>query len=230
MKTVVIKVESLKGDHAIAEQNPLMSEVQFKALKLSIQEIGQREPILTFRGFVVDGRNRVRALKLLGIEDVIVRPLPQITTKEELMTIAMGTEARRHQTKTQLAVKAFLKTLGTRVTQLEAATEVGVAKRTVEYIAAIYKLAPATVTDLQMGGMYILESGARTDNPSAILKDLKSRHAKAVQFEELESKGIANLTPEEKAHMMQVQAAYNMLTSIDSNVIQEAIRKYMKNN
>ena len=49
---------------------PMIGDDEFAALKADIKEHGQKQPILTTNGVVVDGRNRLRACTELGIEPV----------------------------------------------------------------------------------------------------------------------------------------------------------------
>src|SRR5215470_1017810 len=54
--------------HPVASIFPMMSVEEFKALKESIQARGQRFPIYTHEGKIVDGRNRYQACVELGIQ------------------------------------------------------------------------------------------------------------------------------------------------------------------
>lgn len=49
---------------------PAITPEEYEALKASIQEKGQLEPILRYEGMVLDGRHRYRILEELGIEPV----------------------------------------------------------------------------------------------------------------------------------------------------------------
>ncbi len=53
--------------HPITHLFPAMTPDEFAALKADIAEHGQREPIWTSRGQIVDGRNRWRACEELGL-------------------------------------------------------------------------------------------------------------------------------------------------------------------
>jgi hypothetical protein len=53
--------------HEIAALFPLMEGEPFEQLKADIQAHGQREPIWTWQGKIIDGRNRYRACNELGI-------------------------------------------------------------------------------------------------------------------------------------------------------------------
>jgi N6-adenosine-specific RNA methylase IME4 len=54
--------------HPAAEEFPLMPDDRLRELAEDISRNGQREPIKLFDGLVIDGRNRLRACELLGIE------------------------------------------------------------------------------------------------------------------------------------------------------------------
>jgi ParB-like nuclease family protein len=54
--------------HSVASIFPMMSVEEFKALKESIQARGQRNPIYTYEGKIVDGRNRYQACTELGVK------------------------------------------------------------------------------------------------------------------------------------------------------------------
>lgn len=53
--------------HEVASIFPLMSDDEFRGLKDDIEANGQREPVWTHDGKVIDGRNRLRACEELGI-------------------------------------------------------------------------------------------------------------------------------------------------------------------
>ncbi len=55
-------------DHEVAAIFPLLEGPEFEALKADIAAHGQRVPIITHRGRVIDGRNRLRACRELGVE------------------------------------------------------------------------------------------------------------------------------------------------------------------
>lgn len=55
-------------DHEVADIFPMMGDDEFAALKADIRANGQREPIWTYQGKVIDGRNRLKACRELGME------------------------------------------------------------------------------------------------------------------------------------------------------------------
>lgn len=57
--------------HDVCSLFPMMTEEEFAGLKTDIDLHGQREPILTYRGKVIDGRNRLLACEELGIKPIV---------------------------------------------------------------------------------------------------------------------------------------------------------------
>lgn len=56
--------------HPAAELFPMMSVEELSELASDIRENGQLEPIVIFDGQVLDGRNRIKACELVGIEPI----------------------------------------------------------------------------------------------------------------------------------------------------------------
>jgi ParB-like chromosome segregation protein Spo0J len=54
--------------HPVADLFPLMGPTEFEALKADIAANGLREPVWTWKGRILDGRNRWRACEALGIK------------------------------------------------------------------------------------------------------------------------------------------------------------------
>ncbi len=105
-KAGMIPLEKLEL-HKLANEHPEMTEGEFERLKESIGEIGQLEPILIYRGKIVDGRHRYWAFQSLGITEIQVKEIPHKTPLETVREIVFGSEVRRHQTATQKAIKAW---------------------------------------------------------------------------------------------------------------------------
>ena len=105
-KVGMISIAELKL-HKLADEHPKMTEVEFERLKESISEIGQLEPILVYRGKIVDGRHRYWAFESLGLDEIQVKEIPQNTPLDTVKEMVFGSEVRRHQTATQKAIKAW---------------------------------------------------------------------------------------------------------------------------
>jgi len=95
--------------HELSRVFPPMTEEEFAGLKESIREQGLSEPLLTYRGKVVDGRHRYLACKQLGIEP---RFREWEGSYEELVASVIARNVtRRHLTRSQRAAIAA-ETLG----------------------------------------------------------------------------------------------------------------------
>jgi N6-adenosine-specific RNA methylase IME4/ParB-like chromosome segregation protein Spo0J len=89
--------------HPASNIFPLMTGPDFDELVEDIREHGQREPILVYKGMIVDGRNRFLACQKLGIEP-ICRELDGTGSLIDLV-ISMNLH-RRHLTSSQRAIAA----------------------------------------------------------------------------------------------------------------------------
>ena len=95
--------------HDLATVYPSMSEMEYAALKLSILEDGQLEPIYAFDGFVVDGRHRQQVCLELGIEPIYQEIDGKVNLKR---FVASKNAIRRNLSKTQAAVAAAVLSSG----------------------------------------------------------------------------------------------------------------------
>jgi len=90
--------------HPAATLFPMMDAEALQALAADIREHGQREPVILFNGAVLDGRNRLRACELAGVE-------PQFVTRDDVespTTFVLSLNLhRRHLTPVQCAALAF---------------------------------------------------------------------------------------------------------------------------
>jgi ParB-like chromosome segregation protein Spo0J len=89
--------------HPIADLFPMMTDAEFEGLRESIAANGQREPVILHEGRIVDGRNRYRACRHLGIP-VKVRDWDRRGSLTAF--IADQNWARRHLSDTQRAMLA----------------------------------------------------------------------------------------------------------------------------
>ena len=88
--------------HPLANVFPLMEGEEFDGLKASIKSHGVREPIVLFEDRVLDGRNRFRACKELGIEI----PAVKFSGDEPTAFVIDKNIHRRHLTASQRAMIA----------------------------------------------------------------------------------------------------------------------------
>ena len=117
--------------HPLANAFPMMSDDEIKELARSIEADGQIESIKIYEDMIIDGRNRYVACQLAQIE-------PDYEEIGELVDPAGYVVAlninRRHLTSSQRAhaaakIKKWAKENGEKVTQAEAAAEMGASVR-----------------------------------------------------------------------------------------------------
>lgn len=93
--------------HSVALATPRMSSLAFEALKDDIEINGQIEPVILYRGKIVDGRHRWLVAQDLGLEKIKCVSLSQNTKLIELESLVQSKENRRHETAAQLAIRAY---------------------------------------------------------------------------------------------------------------------------
>jgi len=112
--------------HSIANILPKMTENEYISLKESIKNNGQLVPVYLYRGKLVDGRHRLKALSELGSNVIKYTKLPNNWTLEQVKEFILGTEQRRHETKAQLAIRAYFDYKKNGGSQQEIATKYGI--------------------------------------------------------------------------------------------------------
>lgn len=125
-------METLEVDtvqvHKLANAHRTMTELEFEALKLGIQESGQIVPVITYKGKIVDGRHRLRALQELGEETIKADSLPGNISLAEVRNRVLSTEIRRADNVMQKAIRGYRLCLDSGITQTEASLKVGIAQ------------------------------------------------------------------------------------------------------
>ncbi len=87
--------------HEVAELLPMMAEAELHELAVDIKQHGQREPITTWQGKIIDGRNRYRACAQAGVDPVFT----DWSGKGSLIAFVVSENVkRRHLSSTQRAV------------------------------------------------------------------------------------------------------------------------------
>ncbi len=102
---------------------PAMNSDEFNALKQSIQRNGQSEPILLFRGQVVDGRHRLKACQELAIEPKVETLSVKNYEQAKSMAFARNINRRNLATGQRALMAAALCTRKPGQAKFSAATE-----------------------------------------------------------------------------------------------------------
>ena len=87
-------------NHSLAGLVPMASDAEQAVLMADIEEHEQRDPIILWRGAVVDGRCRQMALTTLG-KHILYRELDDELTEDEVKIFVKSVNTRRNLTPTQ---------------------------------------------------------------------------------------------------------------------------------
>lgn len=190
--------------HPLAETTPLMTDSNYTALLNDIDANGQLEPVVLFRGRIVDGRHRQMVLQELGVKTIKAIKLPHNTSAATLKSLVRSREIRRHETPTQLAISAYrlmLNTTDKKLSQREAAEIVGSIAKNVSYAKSIAERynRPDILEELFNGGTIDIGDGHipyPTDSLYTILNWLKETKSKTPKNN---GKGDIQMTEEQFA-------------------------------
>ena len=145
---------------ASSEQFGMAVEIQYSKLLLSIKSSGQTRAIYIWRGRIMDGRNRCKALLEAGETMVRVRRFPNQMNEEQRRQVAKDEEmARKHQTPTQIACIATkeyfrVKGEGLSITQAEIIEAYPTSTASVSLAVWLYKNQNSVFNDLFDGKPY----------------------------------------------------------------------------
>ena len=161
--------------HPLCTYFPRMSEAEFISLKDNLQENGQIHPIYTLDGMILDGGNRYRALRELGIIPVII----EYTGVNPAQFILSTNLHRRHLTQGQSAaivsasqswINAQADAQLSSTVQLDTATarakQSGVGHRTQQLADKLVKEAPAELVKEVLDGKKSLNKAIKEITPA----------------------------------------------------------------
>jgi ParB-like chromosome segregation protein Spo0J len=104
MSDTIVKLDGLEI-HSLALVFPIFEKEDFEKLTNDIREHGQRQPITLFEGKVLDGRNRVEAMRKAGKDSVLAIPFKGTFEDARDYVVSMN-DVRRHMTTSQRAMVA----------------------------------------------------------------------------------------------------------------------------
>ncbi len=200
--------------HDLANINPIATKEDFIALKKSIALIGQTNPVVMYKGFLIDGRHRLKAIKELGIGSIKYTNELSTNTMEDIEEIIMATENRRHQTPTQKAILALnyynkMKQHGEKISQGEAAEKFGTTRLMIGRAKTLSGLTGQGIIDTLFNGEKILVSNRPpTDSLLTLIN-----HFKTVEEDMTQQRAQIDLTDDEKAyvkeHLENISSTHN---------------------
>lgn len=189
--------------HPVCKVFPDISDDEFQKLKADIEEHGQRDPIIVRKGYILDGKNRLRACTELGIEPVIEE---WDGNGASLVAWSVSKNLRRrHLTASQRAALAAelsvlydderkhggtaMPPIGGKTSPVKIAAEIaGASERTTERARAVRKSDPKAFKDVKAGKqtVYAAEQASR---------QLAAESEPAAEPEVLKDK-VGNVLPE----------------------------------
>ena len=222
--------------HKITETHPVMSTEQFEALKNDIAVNGQLQPALVYRGKIVDGRHRYRALTQLGQDSIKITRLQNNMTLDEVTNLVNSTEMRRHQSPTQLAIKGYRLYKAGNLTQKEIPSKVGCSLTNLKAVITLESLGRLDVIELlEAGGKMNVSRDTRfskmTDSLLAITRYLKEEVARldALQVTESDDENVVKKSSMTQAEFLQIQAVELLTKSWSTSMKKVMIAKLYEN-
>ena len=220
--------------HPEANVTPIMTQEQYDALKLDIEKNGQIDPIVLYRGKVIDGRHRLKIAKEIGKSQILSVSIANNSTIADIKSIVKSKETHRHQTPTQLAIYAYrqmiqhnldCKSKDKYMTQADASKEYGVAIRQISRVAKldIQLLRPDILDILFVGNKFNIGTTNRpllTDSLQSVINYLeKIRANESKILEELDFE--QNLTEEDNKIISKILS----IIKDQKKIVGEAISK-----
>ncbi len=184
MKYNFNKVEYLKTDsiiiHKIAETNPEMNNngLQALAVNMRIDGFNPDEPLVLWgknNPKLIDGRSRLTAAKLAGIDLVPVVILSHYHPLSDVKKFVARKENRRHQTVTQRAIMAYRASVDSNLTQGDAAVMYGVNVDAVSSVSKIMKMKPELIDELFKDNAVSIGGSSPTTSVRTIVNKLAVR-------------------------------------------------------
>lgn len=231
----ILRTDSLEL-HPLSSLHPLMSAEMYAAFKEDIKDNGQLVPVTTYRGKIVDGRHRLKALQELGIDMIKAEALPNNFKIEDVERVIQSTEKRRHQTTTQLAIKAYRLYRKEKCTQEQACKKIGCSRSNLNHVVAIQKLAGDGLLELlEQGGKINISEDSRYTKMSDSLLAIKRKLVKEDEQRKLLAEpGIVCTEQEEfiltKEEYAQVRLLGNATKDWSWDMKQQLIKQLLKDN
>jgi len=177
-KEYTIPLDSIKFDTVLSTFNRVQDEEEFLKTKLSIEAVGQQDPIVMDNSLCIDGRHRVKALELLGIDTVKCIDInPKLPIEEKLLVCNKDITSGRHLTKAQLAIQAYEYAVLTGVDKKDSAKKFGVRTQELSYISNIETFRPSAYKDLKTKGYTVIED-RKTKSLEAVNRYINAEKAK----------------------------------------------------
>jgi len=174
---IIIKDPTMIPHHRLADKHRDMSEDGFRSFKHDIELNGQIYPVLTYKGKIVDGRHRQRALIELGIHDMKVVELPGNMSLKDVEEKVFGSENRRTDTPAQKAIRAYLwyRDNLNEASQSDAALKFGVQQADISRTKKLEDMLGINEIKKMYNNGYLMYMGKKYTNLRSLIKMMNSR-------------------------------------------------------
>lgn len=137
---------------------PMASPVEQAVLTEHIKENGQKEPVVLWRGEIVDGRCRQAALVSLG-RHIMYRELDDTLDEDAVKVFVKAVNTRRNLTLPQKIMSACKEYIANRstVTVKKTAMSWGIGEVTLKNALWVYKQDPGIIETLFNGGVVVIK-------------------------------------------------------------------------
>lgn len=175
--------------HPLSELFPLMQGREFDEFVADVKANGLREPIWTYQGEILDGRNRWRACEATGVSH---RPMREYEGDDPRAFVISLNLHRRHLTESQRAMVAANlanmpahrpedKSANLRTSQAEAAELLSVSERTVTHAAKVRSSgAPELVSAVESGFVSVSAAADVAELPKSQQREIVARGEKEI--------------------------------------------------
>lgn len=92
--------------HKLCQAFPMMSKEELQQLGEDIRDNGQRFGVFRWHGLIIDGKNRIEACKLVGVDPIIVDKEDKLETEADVIRLIYSANLVRRQL--SASVKAAL--------------------------------------------------------------------------------------------------------------------------
>ncbi len=210
--------------HKEANIHPMSTRNEYAALRDSIAEIGQTDPVILYRGKVIDGRHRMMALKELGRNEIKTTSIANNTTLKKVKEIILGTEIRRHQTLAQRSIRAYFEyaKLNGQYSQEEIATKHGIPRAEISRAKKVNDFYGTNVLKEIVQNGSTLAGGRTHTTLSGLIKLLKTNKDKEEKTAKEEYRALSSGSNEK---FNQLATAFEEIEELGDDILMSMIIK-----
>ena len=166
---------------------PMASDAEQAALTQDIKENNLREPIVLWRGQVVDGRCRLKAWELIGwdAKNIPTKELDTNLSEDDVKIFVKSVNTRRNLTMTQKIISAVKELIDTKKASKDVSNSWGISKAILDNAKYIYKKRIDYIEPLFNGeSVWIMNNKgeeSQTNKVSAVYASIKREQEQIIE-------------------------------------------------